>query len=396
MLVVLAALALFLSLNACSRSTSLTLGSSPTEPASLVASRIESIAGRSGLRLRLVSYGSEDEVTVALAAGELDLAVLEQPPGPVPGIGIISSLYPSVLHVLTRNEDACDEGSLQAALFGRSVFAGNSGSAGARLLTELSAIGIAPPLSEMRVLPSAFGEEPDTFLIFGGLLSNDALSRLNGYCLLSLAEAERSLAKGAAFRFPHLEPFVLPDGVYPELASRDVTSLAVRTLLMGRLGLSDEVVFDLAGAIADNSAEIGQAYPLARAGVYSALDPARLSLPVLAGARRFQDKDSPGILERYAEILALVVTIGIAISSGIVALMRARRQARKDRLDGYFAKLLELRAELGRGAEPVQVAEEVRRLQVTVTQLLIDERVDADASFVAFVTLSTEVLRESE
>lgn len=385
-----------LALAGCSESSALTLGSSPTEPASAIASRIESIASRSGLRLELVSYGSEEEVAAALAAGELDLAVLEQPPGPVPGIGIVSSLYPSVLHVLTRNIEACNSGSLFAALSGRAVFAGNAGSAGARLLAELSDIGIAPAADAMRVLPSVFGEAPDTFLIFGGLLSNDARSRLGGYCLLSLAEAERSLAAGAAFRFPHLEPFVLPDGVYPELATSDVTSLAVRTLLLGRLELPDEVVFDLADAIADNSAELGEVFPLARAGVFAPLDPSRLSLPVLPGTQRYMEKDNPGILERYAEILALVVTIGIALSSALVALLRVRRQARKDRLDEYFGRLLALRAGLDNGAEPAEIAMQIRALQGTVTQLLIDERIEADASFVAFVALSGEVLGEAD
>lgn len=391
----LLAIALLLPLSACSESATLTLGSSPTEPASAIASAIEAIAARYELPVKRVGYASEAEVAEALAAGDLDLAVLEHPPGPVAGIGVVSSLYPSVLHVLTRNEDACASGSLYGALSDGAIFPGNAGSAGARLLTELSDIGLAPAIPQMQLLSSAFGAQPDTFLIFGGLLSEDARRRLAGYCLLSLAEAERTFSAGVAFRFPHLEPFVLPDGVYPELASREVNTLAVRTLLLGRRDLPDAVAFDLSDAIASNSAELGQAYPLARAGVFAELDPSRLSLPVLPGTRRYMDKDSPGILERYAEILALLITIGIALSSALVAALRLRRQARKDRLDSYFAQLLELRSRLDGNSKPADIAADIRKLQGTVTRLVIDERVEADASFMAFVTLSAEVLREA-
>lgn len=396
LLVGMAVACLLLLLPACTDSPELTLGVSPTEPAPAIAARLESIAKRSGLQLTLVSYPTESELTTALAQGDLDLAVLEQPPGPVPGMGIIASLYPSVLHVLTRVEEACTGVSVYDALLGQAVFAGNVGSAGARLLNELSEIGIAPPTEDMRVLTSAFGETPDTFLIFGGLLSRDARSRLQGYCLLPLGQAGRSLAGGAAFRFPHLERFTLPDGVYPELASSDVTTLAVRTLLLGHSSLPEAVAFDLAQVISDSSAELGEVYPLARAGVFAPLDPARLSLPVLPGAKRYQDKDSPGILERYAEVLALAVTIGIALSSALVAWLRVRRQARKDRLDVYFKRLLELRSELAVSTQAEEVAAQVRSLQATVTQLLVDERIEPDASLVAFISLSGEVLREAE
>ena len=118
-------------------------------------------------------------------------------------------------------------------------------------------------------------------------------------------------------------------------------------------------------------------------------------VPLHDNARRYIDRDGPGFIERYVEVLALAFTIAVSLVSGAIALYRHRTQVRKDRVDHYYTRLIDIRE-----AMPARAATESRRdvlaVQREVLDLLIDERVAVDAGFVAFVNLSNQMLDEPD
>ncbi|MEM9208445.1 MAG: hypothetical protein AAGA61_04325, partial [Pseudomonadota bacterium] len=118
-----------------------------------------------------------------------------------------------------------------------------------------------------------------------------------------------------------------------------------------------------------------------------------LMLPLHSGSRRYLDRDGPGFIERYVEILALYFTVIVTLLSGAFALYRYRSQIKKDRVDRYYARLIEIRDGVStEGADASR--DKVLAVQREVLDLLIDERVAADASLVAFVSLSNQLLDE--
>jgi hypothetical protein len=70
---------------------------------------------------------------------------------------------------------------------------------------------------------------------------------------------------------------------------------------------------------------------------------------------------------------------------------------RKNRIDKFYTKTIALRRSVteSSGTDEVEnVLAEVRALQNTAFDLLVDERLAADESFRIFITLSNDVLRE--
>lgn len=379
---------------ACSGKQELHIGWTPEEPAARIAERLGDLL-RPGLSVRSTQLPSHDELHKALAAGNIDLAVIEQTSTPLPGVMAISHLYPSVLHILAR--DCPTNGDLPTLLAGRTVYPGPPGSVGHQLLADLEAAELLPQDAERRILASPFGAEPDVLMVFGGILSSDALSRLKDYCLATLddpaALGAGSWVEGIAYRFPHLHPFVLPAGLYPNLAATPVLTLAVPSLLAVHESVPERTAYRVAEQTRHYAAELERIYPLAGDIANNQRLAAHLKLPVHPGAQRFLDRDAPTTLERYAELLAFLVTLAVAVTSAGVALLRNRRQARKDRLDDYFQKLVAARDRFPEDAAGAR--QHIIELQSTVTRLFVEERVAADASLVAFFAFSNQLLDEA-
>lgn len=334
-------------------------------------------------------------LVAALQSGDLDLAFIEEPTDDIAGIGIVSTLYPSVLHILV--EDDRPVRSLEDVLQANAIWAGTPGGIGYRLARQL---GADYGLSDIALAPDPWSADPAAYFIFGGLLQPDALQRLGDFRLYTLdsdtAMGSGNVAEGIALRYPNLRPFLLPAELYPTLSREPALTLAVNTLLVARTQLDEEQVYELAMAVHRLLPEIAALYPLAGLEALQDAAPTR-ALPLHPGAQRFADREQPGLLERYGEFIGGAVTAAVALVTFGVAAYRRRQQARKDRLDAYYQKALTCRATLdGTPASAAQVATTLRDLQAEVFDLLVAERIDADAALLAFMNLSNQLLREAE
>ncbi len=122
-----------------------------------------------------------------------------------------------------------------------------------------------------------------------------------------------------------------------------------------------------------------------------------LMFPLHAGTRSYLNRDEPGFVERYVEVLALIFTVVISLLSGAYVLYRHRLQVRKDRVDVYCSQLLEIRRDMaGTNAHTALRSYHQRAFDVQheVLNLLIDERVAADTSLMVFLGLSNQIINE--
>ena len=373
---------------------SLVLGINAEEPAPSIA-QVLMARLPAELRPEIRSFVDANSLREAISAGEIDIAFLEEPLEVVPGVSVVAELYPSVLHVLVREQEgAADLGSLLAT---GPVWAGVPGGTGHRLATQLARdYGV----ENVRLLPDPWTEDPSVYFIFGGLLGPDALSRLEGFRLYSVGNPDvvngGRVAEGVVLRYPNLRAFLLPAELYPALAREPVVTLAVKTLLVARHDLDPDLVYELAMALGHLQPAIAAAYPLAGVAELGQAQLAPRVLPWHSGAQRYIDRELPSFIERYAEFMGAAATITIALVSLGVALYRRRRQARKDRLDTYYRQVLDCRVEMQSGnPDPERIAARLRGLQEEVFELLIAERIDADAGLVAFLSLSNQLLDEA-
>lgn len=373
----------------------LTLGVHAEEPAPTIAGLLaDSLPGDETLTVR--AFGSSAELNRALLAGEIDLGIIEDTGQSLPGIALVADLYPSVLHILHRSD--ADTSNLGRLLAGGPIWAGGPGAVGHQLAQDLATDFNA---GELELLADPWSTEPTLYFVFGGILQADALARLSGFELYSFDAPHQldhgSVAEGIALRHPFLRPFVLPAQLYPTLGGNAALTLSVTNLLAAREELPADTVYKLAMALENLRPRIAAAYPLA--GVQSLENQTRAAqaLPLHEGAQRYRDRDLPGFLERYAEVLALGATVTLATGTVLAAVRRQRRQSRKDRLDTFYQRLLDLRAALGQpGSNVGEIAAGVRAAQTEVMALVIEERIDADGSLMAFLTLSNRLLVEAE
>lgn len=390
---------LFLLIALCSFSTQaqLVLGVHTEEPAPTIAQLLAEIQA-DGQEITVRAFDDVASLGEELAAGAIDLALLEGIGSNTRDVMLVADLYPSVLHILYRGDQT--PATVAELLDGRTIWAGAPGGIGHRLVQSLAEDFGLPP-DRIHLLDDPWSQDPDVYFMFGGILDADALSRLPGFRLFSLGAAATlthgSVAEGVSLRYPQLRPFVLPAQLYPALNDDAALTLSISTLLVAREGLDESVVYHLATEIAQIAPQIAARYPLAGLPRMSQQDTASRELALHPGARRYRDRDLPGFVERNVDVLGLWGTVIITIGSGLLAWRRHRQQSRKDRLDTHYQKLLLLRAGLnGGGGDSQLAAQAIRASQAEVMALVIEERIDADGALVAFLTLSNQLLAEAE
>ena len=372
----------------------ITLGVHVDEPAPAIAQLLVDRLPDE-LKPQLRSFDDVSALRKALVDGGVDLAFLEEPLRPIPGVSTVSELYPAVLHLLVH--ESVTVSGLGELLASGPVWAGTPGGIGHVLASRLAADYAVEPLE---LLPDPWSETPQVYFIFGGLLGQDAISRLRQYRLHSVGDPASvpggSIAQGIALRYPNLRAFLLPAEIYPGLAEGPALTLAVKMLLTARSDLDPDLVYELVMAIERLKPAIASVYPLAGIEELERSGNAARALPWHPGAQRYIDRELPSVIERYAEFVGATVTLTIALVSLGVALYRRRRQARKDRLDVYYERALQCREDMNFGAQsPAAIASRLRALQAEVFQLLIEERIPADSALIAFLALSNQLLDES-
>lgn len=380
----------------CEPRPSLELAWPPEEPAAEMSKILAQVL-QAEFEVSTSQFADHEVLYEALVAEQIDIAIVEQHDLPDPNLSAIGYLYPSVLHVLTRHCDTPK--SILEVVTSGTIYPGPNGSAGHRLLTELAREKVIPPLDQLQMLDSPFGQDPDVLMVFGGILSADALGRLGGYCIASLGAADKlgtgTWVEGLAYRFPRLRPFVIPAGLYPGFNDNPVLTLAVPSILVVNNTLPDASAYRVAELLEQFKNRFISVYPLAADNISNERMSSSGNIPLHPGAQRFIDRDEPTFLERYAELLAFVVTLIVALTSAGVWAMRVRGQSKKDRLDRYYARLVEVRESFKDGFVQASVVDEIMQLQNEVTGLVVDERVSADAALVAFYSLSNQILQEA-
>lgn len=386
-----------LALAACDSSKhELVLAVSVEEPAPAVGETVKSTLEAGNFALSIETAPDLAEVITGVQDRTIDLAIIEEPDRPIPGIVTLAPLYPSVLHILHKRGDAIED--FDALIRDAKIYAGPPGGAAQQLLAQLASdFGVTE--SDYVLLDNPWAIVPDVYFVFGGLLSPDSTAQLSDYTLFSFASEGdypgATVADGIALRHHHLQPFVLPKSIYGHFSDRAVLTLSIRSVLIASAAMDSELAHDIAYALFMNAQEISQPYPLVTRELKTDFSATNLMIPLHQGTQRFLNRDGPSFVERNAEVIALYFTFALTALSGLVALYRHRLQIRKDRVDEYMVKLLTIRTAMQENDSNVgDCRERVVSVQSEVINLLVDERITADASLLSFLMQSNQLLGE--
>ena len=388
-------------LSACTADTEhFVLGVSTEEPGPGIAAAAKQLLVDARFSVEIRSIESSAHIISGMLDGDIDFGIIEEPAALIPDLATVVPLYPSILHVLYKGEETVNR--FTDVIVGKRIYAGPPDGTASRFFAQLGDY-FEIDAGSYTVLDNPWVVSPDVYFVFGGLLDANSRRRLGDYRLFSFGDAAQlgkgTLVEGIALQFPNVEAFVLPEQIYGSLNPNTVLTITTRTVLVTAASTDVQHVYNVASTLFANSQRLSTEYSLVTREMNENIQLSSFTLPMHAGARRYLDKDAPTMIERYADVIALGLTIAIMLGSALVALYEFRKTRKKDRIDDYYNRILELRHKLREAVTEEHrsgIEEQVKSIQEEVFSLLVAERLSANESLTIFLNLSNQVLSEAQ
>ncbi|MEP1778822.1 TAXI family TRAP transporter solute-binding subunit [Reichenbachiella sp.] len=341
----------------------------------------------------IIGHGSIANVD-SLLKGSADLAIIENHT-PVDGeIKSILSLYPQILHILYQSEEEITD--FKQLVENKSIFIGPEGSGTHRFMNDLF-VFFEVDISKVQIVDDPF--DCEIYCAFGDLIKEDNLLGLEDFRLYSFGDVERqgrgSIAEAICLKFPQLKPFIIPKYTYRQLTPEPVLTIAVDAVLVARKDLPEESIYELTKILFHNHQEFTEISPLSYLDLTENFDFNKLNFPLHEGARKYIEKDNPGFFERYAELIGVVFSLLFAGVSGIISFTKWRKQVKKDRIDVFYKRIIDIKNGISKLKSPSEVRGKILELRLEqdkAFELLIDEKLTADVSFRIYMELHKEIL----
>lgn len=348
--------------------------------------------------VRLIADPSDeagDDPLASLRDGSADLAILENTRPFREGVRTIIPLYNGVVHIAARS------GISKEVFLNRERppvvhIVGNSHT-GALVADMLFDRAVSIP-GVYRRWTSADVDEPDFIFYVGPIDPQNTSWFRPGFELISLARIDSAGAEfytqGISYLVPQLEPSRIPARTYSLPGNEEgIDTLAVKMLLTARRDLDAETVYRLVATLVEQKARFAAVEPALFRWMRADNLTADFSFPLHRGARQYLERDEPGFLERYAELLNFFVYVIVLIVTGVLGLGRWRARRRKDRIDTFYVRVFELRRTVGLEDSDL-VLQRLEEIEAEAFAGLIDERLAADDSFRIFTELADGLRRE--
>ncbi|MEJ1238329.1 TAXI family TRAP transporter solute-binding subunit [Chryseolinea sp. T2] len=141
---------------------------------------------------------------------------------------------------------------------------------------------------------------------------------------------------------PTLEPLTFP-ALPGDLHSTAIHTFATDAILVTRKDVGENAIFQLAETILQGKMALVRKDPMYRS-ISESISRSTLLFPLHEGTSSYLRRDTPTFLERYADTLALVLSIAVLLYSIVQAVNNRLRQIKKDRIDQYFLEFLDIRS----------------------------------------------------
>lgn len=232
----------------------------------------------------------------------------------------------------------------------------------------------------------------DAIVMFSSL-NNPNVARLlnqeNRFILYNTQEAASSVV-GFCTQYPQAVPYVIPKGIFNGFPKAPVATFAVYDVLICNKNLEPEVVYDLTESIFNAKARL--ALDNFEFGLLSEdFNDHNFLFPLHPGVVDYQTRDQPSFLERYSEAVGLFVSLVVIATGAISTSYNKLKQRKKDKVDEYYKYVLKIS---DKAHESMVTSKELERylnelfmIRNHAFQLLVDERVEANNSFVIFLML---------
>ncbi len=311
-------------------------------------------------------------------------------------IRTVLPLYPEII-VVMFDPSLGDPASLSQLLRNRRVGVGPANNLHSEFVIQMLADFGVPakeytpvfsPVDEMRISTGNM----DVFITIAGanrvrieeeIRSGAKLFSLDDYRLAGLG----SRVDGYLLRHPGLQSYIIPKNSIDQFPEEPVLTLAVPITLIAHKDMPAETVYEIVETILENASYLAHRDPMLGFLSYN-FDTSRLTYPLHEGTQRYLMRDEPGFLERYAEVMALVVTLILLIFGAVSSVGRIVRQRKKDRIDNYYQAAEAISKQATNDSESLrQSLTMLADLKSRAVEQLRHETLQADESFLIFLAL---------
>ena len=363
-----------------------------------IAKRMEELLERSfyNVDIKLIKGKSTNANLDSLSKGSVDIALVENYVNYQPGLSSAFLVYSEVLHIFFREE--IDGSSFESLMYSGPVYIGREESPTYNLMMDLIDFY---GLDTDRIDVTFSMNQAGVVVELTNLFTLETLKNHEGYRLFSFDQVENlgnaSIVEGIALKYPRMSPFVIPQKSYWGYTEDPIVTLAVDLVMLVRSGLLEVTVNDFTKTMLRNRQVFTSIDPLLFDGLREDFNQGILNIPLHEGARTFLDRDEPSFLERYAELGGVILSIVIALFSGIVSLTKWQAQKKKDKIDEFYEDLMNIKNAIPKINQISTAIEKVNRVQASQNkafEMLIAEKLVANDSFRIYMELSKETINE--
>lgn len=362
-----------------------------------------------GLSFKAVESEGSVENLRRLENGEVDFALIQQGEALSNDVRAVAEVYRAIVHIVVRKDAQVNALS---DLKGKRISIGLAGSGTQivsrqllehyRLSEEVMALH---ELSPQQSLEGVLKGELDGFILATALrapvIEKAMASGLVQHVSLGAADDTSSSAYGISSRYRHLQPTVIPKHAYgcgvdtdEILPKQAITVLSIPSFLVCHEDVHEGAVHAVTKAVYANRYAFDDT--LSMGALREPKDLESFVYPLHEGADKYYRRKDPGFLIVYAEVIAMLLSVMIALVGIVSSVRRWIALRRKNRIDVYYAAVnaswKRLKSESITELE--QEEQELVELRYRAFDELIDERLTADESFRIFQDLLEQCLQE--
>lgn len=317
-------------------------------------------------------------------------------------IRTVLPLYPEILFIVYADSIAAND--IGELVTGRRIGVGPHNSGTHRFFKAyLDHCGIDSTLYTFVHTPwseNIVSENIDISVNVGGYNATSVVDMLNtGKCkIFSLGDyrlfGKGSPVEGFCMNYTTARPFIIPMQTYRFGPHEPVLTLAVDAVLLCRADIDAEEVYGIVEQIIVNAKLLSDKNPLL-SGINDNFDQSTLNFPLHEGVIRYLERDEPSFLEKHIDFIAFISSFLVGGFGFFMAFLRRMKLKKKDRIDEYYKKVLDIENRYETIATASDIADalsNLKKIKQEAFGALIDEKLVANESFNIFLGLCDSLI----
>lgn len=297
------------------------------------------------IQIRLLETSGSRQNMQLLEARRVEFAIAQSDTLPSPSIRAVASLFPEVFHLI-----AAEKSNIRTVpdLRGKRIALMPQGSGSYVFFWQLmqhygmTAADFQAVTLNPQVAHAQFRQGKVDAIFRSIALGNPEVRQLLQASPGRLVPLDQ--VEAVKISQPQIEALKIPQGTYnatPPIPERDLPAASVQAILLTHKNVDESIINEVTRSLYEYRNELSTLNP--RAATVSAPNPGKgFGLPLHPGAKAYYSLDQPSFLEKYAEVIGLLLSVSILCISSFWQL-RSRLEARqKNRADAYNLKVLEL------------------------------------------------------